>query len=226
MAFDYRGFGHSSGSPTEEGLIADGIAVVQWAIEVAKVPPERIVLVGQSLGTAVSTAVAEHFSLRRATEFAGLVLVAAFSDLPKLLTTYAIGGVFPLLSPLKSYPRLQGFFSDRAVDRWPTATRLAKFVSASQRPNLVILHARDDHEIVYSHADLLFYAAANAISAQGLSQQQIDRVKHHEDFGPAGWTNTWTSESSSGGLKTIKQVIRRHGGPSGSPILKCSTNPP
>ena len=83
LAFDYRGFGHSSGTPTEQGLITDGIAVVQWAIEVAKVPPERIVLVGQSLGTAVATAVAEHFSLHLATEFAGLILCRQFLGSPE-----------------------------------------------------------------------------------------------------------------------------------------------
>ncbi|RMY51761.1 hypothetical protein D0863_14483 [Hortaea werneckii] len=57
LTVDYRGFGHSTGSPTEQGLVIDGIALVEWVLNVAKIPPERIVIVGQSLGTAVASAV-------------------------------------------------------------------------------------------------------------------------------------------------------------------------
>ena len=35
LAFDYRGFGNSTGSPTEEGLIIDAVSVIQLAIEAA-----------------------------------------------------------------------------------------------------------------------------------------------------------------------------------------------
>ncbi|KAI9656274.1 MAG: hypothetical protein M1821_004937 [Bathelium mastoideum] len=64
LAFDYRGFGVSSGSPTEQGLVADGVAAVKWALHVAEIPPERIVLLGHSLGTAVVAGVAHHFAVR------------------------------------------------------------------------------------------------------------------------------------------------------------------
>ncbi|GAB1726036.1 hypothetical protein NU195Hw_g5467t1 [Hortaea werneckii] len=61
LTVDYRGFGHSTGSPTEQGLIIDGIALVEWVLNIAKIPPERIVIVGQSLGTAVASAVGLAF---------------------------------------------------------------------------------------------------------------------------------------------------------------------
>ncbi|KAI7343836.1 alpha/beta-hydrolase [Hortaea werneckii] len=61
LTVDYRGFGHSTGSPTEQGLVIDGIALVEWVLNVAKIPPERIVIVGQSLGTAVASAVGLAF---------------------------------------------------------------------------------------------------------------------------------------------------------------------
>ena len=32
IAVDYRGFGYSTGSPTEQGLITDGVTVVEWAM--------------------------------------------------------------------------------------------------------------------------------------------------------------------------------------------------
>jgi len=64
LTFDYRGFGCSKGTPTEKGVLEDTISVVQWAIDVARVPPSRILIFGQSLGTAVNLAVAEHFALQ------------------------------------------------------------------------------------------------------------------------------------------------------------------
>src|SRR4051812_35709074 len=88
LAIDYRGFGRSTGSPTESGLILDVTTVVQWATNVAHVPADRIVLLGHSLGTAVASAAAEYFA-KKGVDFAGVVLVSAFSSLPKMLSGYA-----------------------------------------------------------------------------------------------------------------------------------------
>jgi len=52
LAIDYRGFGASSGSPTETGLYLDSEAAYQWLR--ARVAASRIVLVGESLGTGVA----------------------------------------------------------------------------------------------------------------------------------------------------------------------------
>jgi uncharacterized protein len=52
LAIDYRGFGASSGRPTEAGLYQDGEAAYQWLRE--GVAASRIVLVGESLGTGVA----------------------------------------------------------------------------------------------------------------------------------------------------------------------------
>ncbi|KAK3347542.1 Alpha/Beta hydrolase protein [Neurospora tetraspora] len=71
LAIDYRGFGLSTGSPTEEGLILDARAAVDWATKVARVPAERIVLLGHSLGTAVAAAAAEYYCCPRSTPDAG-----------------------------------------------------------------------------------------------------------------------------------------------------------
>jgi hypothetical protein len=50
VALNYRGYGGSSGSPTEAGLIADANAAYGFAVE--HYPVERLVLWGESLGTA------------------------------------------------------------------------------------------------------------------------------------------------------------------------------
>jgi pimeloyl-ACP methyl ester carboxylesterase len=49
FTIDYRGFGHSTGSPDEAGVIMDGVTLVEWIMREAKVPSERVVIMGQSL---------------------------------------------------------------------------------------------------------------------------------------------------------------------------------
>jgi hypothetical protein len=58
ILFDYRGYGLSTGSPTEEGLLRDGEGAVDYVEKTLGVPPERIVYFGQSLGAAVATLLA------------------------------------------------------------------------------------------------------------------------------------------------------------------------
>lgn len=58
---DYRGFGLSTGAPSERGLAIDGVALVNFVLKLG-IPPSRVVILGQSLGTAVSSAVALHFA--------------------------------------------------------------------------------------------------------------------------------------------------------------------
>jgi fermentation-respiration switch protein FrsA (DUF1100 family) len=52
LAFDWRGFGASTGTPTEAGLYRDATAAYRYLRDVQRVAPERIVIFGHSLGTA------------------------------------------------------------------------------------------------------------------------------------------------------------------------------
>jgi len=56
VALSYRGYGGSSGLPTEPGLFEDAAAAYAFAI--ARYPAERIVVWGESLGTALAIAIA------------------------------------------------------------------------------------------------------------------------------------------------------------------------
>ena len=61
IALSYRGYGGSSGRPTENGLVED--ADTAYAFAVAQYPAERIVLWGESLGSAVALALAAEKSV-------------------------------------------------------------------------------------------------------------------------------------------------------------------
>ena len=54
LLFDYRGYGTSGGRPSEKGTYRDAEAAWRWLTAARRVPPERIVLYGESLGTAVA----------------------------------------------------------------------------------------------------------------------------------------------------------------------------
>jgi fermentation-respiration switch protein FrsA (DUF1100 family) len=63
VALSYRGYGGSSGHPTEEGLIADANTAYDYATELYS--PSRIVLWGESLGTGVAVALAAEKPVSR-----------------------------------------------------------------------------------------------------------------------------------------------------------------
>jgi uncharacterized protein len=72
VALSYRGYGGSSGRPTETGLIED--AATAYSFTVARYPAERIVLWGESLGSALAIALAAEKPVGR------LVLEAPFTS--------------------------------------------------------------------------------------------------------------------------------------------------
>jgi len=72
VALSYRGYGGSTGSPTEAGLINDAVAA--YAFAAARYPPAKIVVWGESLGGGVAVALAAEHPVGR------VVLEAPFSS--------------------------------------------------------------------------------------------------------------------------------------------------
>lgn len=72
LALCYRGYGGSTGRPSEAGLIRDAVAAYDFAR--ARYAPRRIMLFGESLGTAVAVALAAGH------EIGGLILDAPFTS--------------------------------------------------------------------------------------------------------------------------------------------------
>lgn len=68
VALSYRGYGGSTGRPSEAGMITDAQAA--YAFVTAHVSPERIVVFGESIGTGVAVALA-------ATQRIGLLILEA-----------------------------------------------------------------------------------------------------------------------------------------------------
>jgi uncharacterized protein len=79
LAISYRGYAGSTGSPTEEGLLTDGLAAFDW---LSAQTDGGIFLLGQSLGSgvAVNTAVQRPA--------AGVILVSAYLSVLSLAQTH------------------------------------------------------------------------------------------------------------------------------------------
>ena len=54
LIFDYRGYGMSKGSPSESGLYLDAETMYNYLLSRKNIPPQKIIVYGESLGGAVA----------------------------------------------------------------------------------------------------------------------------------------------------------------------------
>lgn len=132
LAFDYRGYGASGGTPSEEGLYRDAGAAWRYLTETRRVPPGRIVLFGHSLGSAVAVELATRVPA------AGLILEGALTSV--------------LARAQEAYPWVPVRWIARS--RYPSLDRMPRLTL----PKL-FLHARADEVVPLAHGRRLYQAA-------------------------------------------------------------------
>lgn len=76
FSFDYRGFGKSDGSPTEDGVKQDADAALAWVCQQDNVKPTDVIIVGHSLGGGLACYLAQKHGCK------ALILQRTFSSLP------------------------------------------------------------------------------------------------------------------------------------------------
>jgi abhydrolase domain-containing protein 12 len=215
VTVDYRGYGLSSGTPSEEGLLIDAIALTKWAMGVAGIPASRIVIFAQSLGTGVAISLIDNLAAEEPpVSFAGTVLVAPFSDVSSLTATYRIGGIIPVLSPLTIFPQLLAFFNGFLKSTWRNNDRIANFVKRCESKEgirdyqLTFVHAQDDTNIPCIHSEVLYWHAVNATNPVGISKEELEREKamKKRDLCQGGWTMEWGTKNG-----VIRQEMLKYG---------------
>jgi len=127
---DYRGYGASTGRPSESGLYADGAAIYQ-AARARGFPPERIVLFGESLGCAVAVETAMRHPC------GAVILESPFLSIAAMARRY--------------YPFIPPFLIRTRFDNEGKIARVAV-------PKLIVAAEKDD-VVPPSHARRLFDAA-------------------------------------------------------------------
>ena len=136
LLFDYRGYGASDGVAADESdLYADGDAAVAFVRNEKRGRPERIVLYGHSLGTAVVSDVASRGV------FGAVVLESGFSSASSVAA-----------SALPWFPRWLHFLGK---NRFDSARKLTNVKSP-----VLITHGDPDHTIPTDESRML-YASAN-----------------------------------------------------------------
>lgn len=157
--FDYRGYGDNPGKPSEEGLATDARAAWRYATEVRGVPPERIVLLGESLGGGVATRLAWELS-RAGTPPGGLILKSTFDSLVE--------------TARHLYPWLPVRWA--LVDRFPSVDRIPEVTSP-----LLVIHGRRDRIVPFERALILFAAAPEA-SISGVPKKfaELPAANHND----------------------------------------------
>jgi fermentation-respiration switch protein FrsA (DUF1100 family) len=130
--FDYRGYGKSSGRPSEKGLYLDGLAAYDYLINEERIPPTNIIPFGRSLGAAVAIEIALGRRVR------SIIIESAFTSTKEIARSIALFHLFSFFLPAH-YNNL-------------------KKIGSVATPKLII-HGKEDEIVSFSVGQKLFDAA-------------------------------------------------------------------
>ena len=132
FAFDYRGYGNSTGEPSEAGLYLDANTAYRYLTQQRGIAPQRLILYGESLGSTVAV------NLASTQPSGGVVLEEAFTSAADVAQR-----MYPFL-PVRWLVR----------HKFDTLEKISR-VNAP----LLILHSQDDELFPLSYARRLLAAA-------------------------------------------------------------------
>lgn len=151
-SFDYRGYGKSTGWPSEEGIYRDIDAVWKVAQERQGVGPESLVIVGLSLGTGPAAYLAEKVKARV------LLLITPFTSIADVARTNIV------FRPLLPFLR--------------TNFPVGRYVGLLDETCLIVGHGQRDSVIPFSHGEALI----SAFRGSGGKHFIVNEVADHNDF--------------------------------------------
>jgi len=132
LIFDYRGYGRSSGTTTEQGTYRDVDAAWNYLVGDRGIPPRSVVLFGRSLGAAVIADLAVR------TRPGAVILESAFTSVPDMAAR-----IYPWLPVrwLASY-------------RYDNAEKIQDIAAP-----VLVIHSRDDEIIPFRQGKRLYTLA-------------------------------------------------------------------
>ncbi len=89
--FDYRGYGKSSGRPSEKGIYTDALCAYDYLVNEERINPDDIILLGRSLGVAAALEVASK------REAGAIIIENGFLSVRHMAKHM---GIFRLVAPL------------------------------------------------------------------------------------------------------------------------------
>lgn len=133
LIVDYRGYGRSTGSPSEEGLYQDAEACWRYLVEQQQIAPESIVVFGRSMGGGPATWLTER------EKPGAVILESAFTNVPD------VGAHHYSFLPVRAL----------ATNQFDNEARVAEI----DAPTLFI-HSRDDRVVPFELGRRVYEAAA------------------------------------------------------------------
>lgn len=132
LIVDYRGYGLSTGTPSEAGTYQDAATVWRHATQVLGFPAGRIVIFGESLGGGIAT------QLAATQQPAALVLHSTFTSVPDVGAD-----LYPVL-PIRLLARIN----------YDSLARMPQISCP-----VLVIHSRNDDIIPFTHGERLMQAA-------------------------------------------------------------------
>ncbi len=153
LTFDYRGYGRSTGWPSEQGLYRDAEAAAEKVRELSGLDFDRFVLLGNSIGAGPAAYLARKIQPR------ALILLAGYSDFRSLVAT------MPPYSYLTPFLRYQ----------FP----VAEYLRGLSTQCVVLAHGRKDQVVPFENLAQLTKAIPQGVS---LSVLESEEASHNDIF--------------------------------------------
>lgn len=162
LIFDYRGFGDSTGSPTEAALTADARLVWEYATTELGYEPQQVVIFGESLGGAVALSLWSEVN-PKAPNPAALILNSTFTSMTETVA-----------DQYRWFP-----FHFLLLDRWPSINRIDDV-----RSPVIVFHGTEDKMIPVAHGKSLAAATQNGrfVEVSGGQHNEIPTLKLRKEL--------------------------------------------
>ncbi len=162
LIFDYRGFGDSTGSPSESNLSADALLIWQYAINELGYKERRTIIFGESVGGAVALSMWSETN-PKPPKPAALILNSTFASLPQTVAWH--------------YPQFP--FHILLLDRWLSIERIGNVQSP-----IVVFHGTDDEMVPVAHGRTLANGSNRArfIEIPGATHNEIPMAQLRDEL--------------------------------------------
>ncbi len=152
LAYDYQGYGQSTGEPSIKNICQDGLAAYDYLVTTRGIEPAKIVVYGESLGGAVTSYIANHRKV------GAIILQSTFSSLPHIAR--------------KRMPLMKLYPSSLFPDKLDNTQMLAR-----DHAPVLIVHGKQDRLIPIEEAELL-----NSKLAEPKTFVAIDDAGHNDVY--------------------------------------------
>ncbi|OYD97964.1 alpha/beta hydrolase [Nostoc sp. 'Peltigera membranacea cyanobiont' 210A] len=173
FAFDYRGYGTSQGKPTESHAYEDINSAYNYLTQNLKIPPERIIVLGRSVGGGSAVNLAMHKPV------AGLIIESSFISAFQVIVPFRI-------LPFDKFPNLKNIKKVKCpilvihgkADNIIPFTHGEKLFNAAKSPKLSLWVEEANHNDLFSIAEEKYRQTLQDFTNLVKANQQLSRLSN------------------------------------------------